>query len=138
MLRTPLLGPLALSLATRPFVAYGLRHKMYARAERVTDSAIDDAWRPLGVSGTRRAALRAIRTNPRAFRGLESRIAVPTLVVWGEKDRMIPSKDAPRVTSTISGARLAIIPDAGHLPQRERPEAFAAAVAGFVSHLSAD
>ena len=64
VLRVPGLGDLVLALAARPFVAFGLRHKMYARASRVTDAAVDDAWRPLGVPGTRRAALQAIRTNP--------------------------------------------------------------------------
>ena len=136
ILRTPLLGRLALALTTRRTVAYGLRHKMYARAERVTESAIDDAWRPLGVPGTPRAALQAIRTNQRSFRGLEERITVPTLVVWGEKDKMLPSKGAPRLAAKIAGARLAMLPDAGHLPQRERPTEFGAAVSGFVSRLA--
>ena len=125
ILRVPGLGGLAFALSTRPVVAFGLRHKMYARASRVTESAIDDAWRPLGVPGTRRAALQAIRTNPEAYLGLEERIRVPTLVLWGESDKMLPPAEARRLAAKIAGARLVILPDAGHLPQRERPAEFA-------------
>ena len=74
---------------------------MYARASRVTDAAIDDAWRPLGVPGTRRAALQAIRIDPKPYRGLEARVRVPTLVLWGERDRMLPSAEGERVASKI-------------------------------------
>jgi pimeloyl-ACP methyl ester carboxylesterase len=135
ILRTPGLGELVLALATRPFVGFGLRHRIYARASRVTEAAVDDAWRPLRVPGTRRAALRAIRTDPADYEGLEARVRVPTLIVWGERDRMLPSSEGERLVSRIPDARLVILPDTGHLPQRERPEAFAAAVAGFVREL---
>ena len=135
VLRVPYLGEAVLAMAARPFVGIGLRYKMYARASRVTDAAIDDAWRPLGVPGTRRAALQAIRVDPSAFRGVESGVRAPTLVLWGDRDRMLPSAEGERLASRIPNARLVILPDAGHLPQRERPDAFAAAVAAFVSGL---
>lgn len=135
VLRTPILGELALALSTRATVAIGLRRKMYARASSVTPDAIDDAWRPLTIPGTRRAALAAIRTDPRPFRGMESRIAVPTLVVWGEEDRMIPLEEARRLAARIRGARLEVIHDAGHLPQREQPARFSEVVREFVGSL---
>ena len=135
ILRVPGLGGLAFALSSRPVVAFGLRHKMYARASRVTESAVDDAWRPLGVPGTRRAALQAIRTKPEAYLGLEERVRVPTLVLWGERDKMLPPAEARRLAAKIAGARLVILPDAGHLPQRERPAEFASTVADFVSQL---
>ncbi len=84
---------------------------------------------------TGRAALQAVRASPKDYRGLESRIGAPTLVVWGEGDRMLPPAEAVRIAAKIAGARLVILPDAGHLPQRERPDAFAAAVADFVGSL---
>jgi pimeloyl-ACP methyl ester carboxylesterase len=135
VLRAPLAGELVMALAARPFIAWGLRHRLYARSSRVTAQAIDDAWLPLTVPGTRRAALAAIRSDPRAYRGIEARIRVPTLVVWGERDRLLPAAESERLASRIAGARLAFIPDAGHLPQRERPQAFAAAVSAFLERL---
>jgi pimeloyl-ACP methyl ester carboxylesterase len=135
VLRTPVLGELALALSTRKTVAIGLRRKIYARASSVTPDAIDDAWRPLTIPGTRRAALAAIRTDPRRFAGVESKVEAPTLVVWGEEDRMIPAAEAPRLAARIRGARVALIPGAGHLPQREQPERFSADVRKFLENL---
>ncbi len=135
ILRTPFLGEAVLAMAARPFVGFGLRHKMYAHASRVTEAAIDDAWRPLGVPGTRRAALQAVRTDPAAYRGMEAGVRAPTLVLWGERDKMLSPLEGERLASKITDARLVILPDAGHLPQRERPEAFAAVVAGFLREL---
>ena len=105
---------------------------MYARTSNVTREAVDDAWLPLRIPGTRRAALKAIRTDPSRFVGLESRVTVPTLVVWGERDRMIPVSEGRWLAGAIPNARLAVIADAGHMPQREQPERFAAAVREFL------
>ncbi len=131
-MRTPVLGELALALANRLLARHGLRSWLFARADRVTPHVVDDAWKPMTIPGTRRAALEAIRSDPRAHLGVERRIRVPTLIVWGAEDRLIPSSDAARVQERIAGSRLVLIPDAGHLPQREQPEAFARAVAEFV------
>ncbi len=136
ILRAPLLGESAMALANRPIVAYGLRHRLFAGAGRVADRFIDDAWFPLTVPGTRQAALAAIRSDPRRFVGLEDRLRVPTLIVWGREDRLIPVRDAERLSGRIAGARLVVLPEAGHLPQREQPEAFARAVAEFVAGLA--
>jgi pimeloyl-ACP methyl ester carboxylesterase len=126
------LGEVALALATRPVVAYGLRHRLYADGRRVTDDVIDDAWRPLGIPGTRRAALVAVRSNPRDYLGIEAGIRAPTLILWGAGDRLLPASEGNRLASRIAGSRLALIPEAGHLPQRECAGSFAAAVAAFL------
>ena len=52
-------------------------------------------------------------------------IAVPTLVVWGEADRIAPLAHAHAYAEAIPGARLELVADAGHLPQREAPDAVA-------------
>jgi pimeloyl-ACP methyl ester carboxylesterase len=129
------LGEIALLLSNRWSVAFGLRHRLYARAANVSREAIDDAWFPLTVPGTRRAALAAIRSNPRRHRGLEKRIRAPTLILWGAEDRLLPTRGADGVASRITGSRLVILPDAGHLPQREVPDAFSRVVAGFLDEV---
>lgn len=135
LMRAPVLGELALACATRPFVAFGLRHWLFAHGDRVTAREIDDGWRPLGVPGTRRAALCAIRSDPQRYVGLAERLRVPTLIVWGREDRLLAAAGGERLRSRVPGARLVVLPDAGHLPQRERPEAFARVVAEFLSGL---
>jgi pimeloyl-ACP methyl ester carboxylesterase len=62
-------------------------------------------------------------------------VAVPTLVVTGEEDEMIPVDESRRIASGISGAQLVIIPRAGHLANIEQPEAFNDAVNAFLKTL---
>ena len=128
-------GELALLLSNRWSVGVGLRRRLYARAERVTKEAIADAWFPLTVPGTRRAALALIRSDPRRLRGLEKRIRAPTLVLWGAEDHLLPTRGADDVASRIPHSQLVILPEAGHLPQREVPAAFSRAVASFLDSL---
>jgi pimeloyl-ACP methyl ester carboxylesterase len=52
-----------------------------------------------------------------------SRIAAPTLVLWGREDRIYPVASAHRLVREIPGARLEIM-DAGHVPHEERPREF--------------
>ena len=50
-------------------------------------------------------------------------IDVPTVVIVGELDQMTPVKVAREMADAIPGARLEVIPGAGHLPTLETPEA---------------
>ena len=58
---------------------------------------------------------------------------VPTLIVWGARDRIIPVEHAHRAHAAIAGSRLAVFEDAGHFPQCEAPERFARTVADFIA-----
>jgi pimeloyl-ACP methyl ester carboxylesterase len=50
------------------------------------------------------------------------RIRAPTLVLWGEEDKMIPFTNAADYLKAIPGATLVPLPGVGHLPQEEAPE----------------
>ena len=47
---------------------------------------------------------------------------MPTLIIWGEEDRVFPMQVGRDLQKTIPGSRLETIPKAGHLPMWERPE----------------
>ena len=66
--------------------------------------------------------------NPRLKRWLH-RIDVPTLLLWGERDRIVTPEYGEGFRAAIPGARMRLIPNAGHFPHWEQPEAFADAVA---------
>lgn len=136
-LRTPGLGELQIEFLVRPVVEYGLRHRLYAGAENVTEETVSDWWDPIPVPGTRRAALGFVRSRTAGYEGLLAKIRVPTLIVWGKKDRLLPASDGMRLASEMPGARLVILPDCGHLPQEEVPVVFSSIVAEFVKHLPA-
>jgi pimeloyl-ACP methyl ester carboxylesterase len=69
--------------------------------------------------------------NPRLRRWLP-RIAVPTLVLWGESDRIVAPDYGRAYAAAIPGARFELIAGAGHHPALERPETFAARVLAFL------
>jgi len=59
-------------------------------------------------------------------------ITVPTLVVWGDSDEVIPLAQGRAYAEGIPGAKLSIIAECGHAPSIERPAEFLAAVLPFI------
>jgi pimeloyl-ACP methyl ester carboxylesterase/mannose-6-phosphate isomerase-like protein (cupin superfamily) len=58
-------------------------------------------------------------------------ISIPTLVVWGAADRIVPAEHGGVYAKAIPGAQLRVITEAGHLPQLETPAELLAAVSEF-------
>ena len=69
-------------------------------------------------------ALAAMRDRPDSTDLLPGLKGLPTLVVVGAEDVLTPPREAEGMAKAIPGAKLAIIPNAGHLPPLEQPEAF--------------
>jgi pimeloyl-ACP methyl ester carboxylesterase len=68
--------------------------------------------------------------NPRLRRWLH-RIDRPTLLLWGAEDRIVTPAYGEGWAKEIAGAKLAVIPRAGHFPHWEQPEAFVDQLAAF-------
>jgi hypothetical protein len=49
-------------------------------------------------------------------------VRAPTLLVWADEDRMVPLRLGRRLERAIAGARLTVVPDAGHIFHLERPD----------------
>jgi non-heme chloroperoxidase len=60
------------------------------------------------------------------------RIAVPTLLVWGDRDGLLPPQEQQRLAGAIPGARSQLYPETGHSPHWERPERFTADLDAFM------
>jgi pimeloyl-ACP methyl ester carboxylesterase len=58
------------------------------------------------------------------FRDRLPDVKVPTLIVWGEKDSIIPTRDADEFERLIEDSRKVVMKDTGHVPMAERPQAF--------------
>ena len=61
--------------------------------------------------------------NPKLRHRLH-RIGIPTLLIWGENDGIVTPRYGEAYRALIPGAKLAIVPEAGHLPHIEQPERF--------------
>jgi pimeloyl-ACP methyl ester carboxylesterase len=67
------------------------------------------------------------------IRGRLGEVRCPTLIVWGEEDRMVPVRDADEFERAIPGARKVIFPDTGHVAMLERPARFNAVMDEFLT-----
>jgi pimeloyl-ACP methyl ester carboxylesterase len=80
------------------------------------------------------AALLGMRDRPDSGPTAE-KIAVPTLVVCGEKDELTPPADSKAIQAKVKGSQYVELPGVGHLSNMEAPAAFAEAVATFLEGL---
>jgi len=97
---------------------------------------------PEAVRAKLRASLSALRVEPYKqalhaiittdFRSVLATIKVPTLVIVGDEDVVTPPPASDFLVKSIPGASLITIPQAGHLTNLEKPEAFRAALRPFL------
>jgi len=115
-------APLALSMPAKLLSPESLgRSDLVERVQRIISRQ-----RPETIE----ADLAALRDRPDSNAFL-AQIAVPTLVVVGERDALTPPADSEAMASAIPDARLVVIPGAGHLAPMERPKAVAEALGEF-------
>ena len=65
---------------------------------------------------------------------LLEKIEIPTLIIWGKKDNVLPIKDAYLIKEKIKNSKLKIIPKARHSLHREAPEELAEAIIQFLKY----
>jgi pimeloyl-ACP methyl ester carboxylesterase len=140
MIGAPLIGETLASLFVNPLsVEWSVRQGLlsaYHRKERVTPELVETFSAPLRQHGG--ASYLAVSRN---FRGLiidatPGEISAPTLLIWGAEDRSIPPSDAEAIKQrVIPHAELAILPDTGHCPFDEDPEAFCGALLPWLGQL---
>jgi len=109
-------------LAARPItrhmsLALVARHPRLLKADLAYEGFIKGAGKP-GFD----AALRACLNYD--FRDRLPEVKVPTLIVWGEKDSIIPVQDADEFERLIEDSRKIVMKDTGHIPMAERPQTF--------------
>jgi len=69
--------------------------------------------------------------------GQVARHPKPTLVVWGDRDKILPSNHLAAARLALPHAQVHLFPDTGHMPQIERPDEFAALVRPMLAQVSA-
>ncbi len=94
----------------------------YADKTRLTDATVTRYRDLMLAPGVRRALLaRTAQVMLQPPQPTLRRIQAPTLLVWGEKDRLIPFSNAGDYLKAIPDARVVYLPDLGHVPQEEDP-----------------
>lgn len=112
--------------------------KSWAQPNLVTDADVDAYTRPLEVPGWPRGLWELVTSEPPpALVDVLGRIDVPTLVVAGDHDPVIPARTSRRTAEHIPGARFEVIRDAGHTPQEERPGQLVDLLRDFLQNVTA-
>lgn len=91
--------------------------------QRVNQRVWDDDQRRAYFSALRSVAAYTARQQKGLVERLHT-LDLPTLLIWGQQDRIIPLATGRAAQRAQPSARLAILPDAGHLPHQDTPLAF--------------
>ena len=104
----------------------------YADPSKVTDERVKRSAELQRFPGNREATLQRARTQELLDPTPLKKLCVPTLILWGGKDRWVPVEDAAHFQDDIEGARLTIFEHLGHDPMEEDPRTSAAVVSDFL------
>jgi len=131
----PVIGRLliALSLTSDKLVREGLEKSFYDDT-KVTGERVANYYLPLKTRGGQLAALRA-RTQFAMFpvEAELGKILVPTLILWGDQDQLIPLAAGYKLSSLIKDSKLIVFDRCGHLPQEEMPARTADEIITFIT-----
>lgn len=130
--QVPALKPLMANLLPRSMIESSVRN-VYGDPSKVTPELIDRYYEITLREGNR-AALRARFTQSPGGEHAEriAQLKLPTLILWGSEDRLIPPDNAEHFNRDIAGSQRVVFPGLGHVPQEEDPAATVAAVKAFL------
>ncbi|MEM8725298.1 MAG: alpha/beta hydrolase [Pseudomonadota bacterium] len=117
--RTPGINRIAEQITPRSLIEQSLRQSVTVQSV-VTEEAVDRYWELLRYPGNRRATMARFSTAYDPMSEAEiSAVTVPTLIIWGEEDRLIPVAAGQWLDEKLPNSQLAVYPAIGHLPHEE-------------------
>jgi pimeloyl-ACP methyl ester carboxylesterase len=132
-------GGAALFRALLPVIRLTHEHylrRMYGDRHRISPGTAEGYKTPLAKPGAYEYPLSIVRCWRDDMRKLEALLpkvaAIPTLLMWGSRDRVIAPSSAPQLQRQFRNCRLLMLEGVGHLPYEETPEEFNRAVLNFL------
>ena len=141
---TKLNVPLGFRLANMPVLKHLVRYTLprgvveqsvrsvYGNSDKVTPQLVDLYMDMALREGNRVALVRRIEQGYTGKSENLKTLAMPTLILWGGKDQLVPPEFALRFERDIKGSRLVMFDDLGHVPQEEDPARTVAEVKRFL------
>jgi pimeloyl-ACP methyl ester carboxylesterase len=137
--------PIGFRLASLPGISWIMQHTLprilveqgyrnvFGDPNKVTPEMIDRSVQLTQREGNRKALIARFQQRRRTaeFNNIPE-IKIPTLIVWGGRDRLIPPDDAEHFHRDIAGSTLAIFDGLGHAPEEEDPALTVVAVEKFL------
>ena len=131
IMRSPLGRAASQRLTPRAAIAAST-HDAISREEIITDAMIDRYWEMLRYPGNRRAMADMFATERDDQSARLGDIDVPTLVIWGDEDQLVPVASAQGFADRMPDARAVIYEGVGHLPMEEVPGETARDIRAFL------
>lgn len=135
LLGQPWMRPVLLHITPRSLVSEGLNDAI-VRKSILTDAMIDEYWDFARMEGTREATAERFSqpfTGRSYIKDHIGAITMPTLILWGEEDHLVPVAAAHEFNDAIPHSKLIVYPATGHIPMEEVAQQSAADVRAFVS-----
>ena len=130
--RIPVVNQLLLHVTPRSIVTEGLNKAIVNKAI-ITDAMIDSYWDFARMEGTRQATLARFQLPWDSYvQDHTGALKMPTLILWGDGDRLIPVATAHDWARAVPGSKLIIYPATGHIPMEEVADKSAADVRAFL------
>lgn len=127
--------PVLLHVTPRSLIASGVRSAV-ADPARVSETTIDRYWELLRYPGNRQATIdRQSVPRIKATAARLATIRTPTLVIWGDKDALLPVAGGHWFAGAIPRASKVVYRDIGHVPMEEIPARSAADLARWLTAL---
>ncbi|HYA13059.1 MAG TPA: alpha/beta fold hydrolase [Syntrophales bacterium] len=137
----PLVGEL-MTQPNRMIMAYVLKRCVYDPAV-ITDDLVNFYYKIDSSTEARKSILSVLRSSATIFGGRADvldpiiknigNISVPSLIIWGRQDRILPFKHACFAAEKIPNAKLHVFDQCGHMPNFERPREFNTLVLNFLN-----
>lgn len=138
LLRVPAIaaGFPAFARWARPAQAYFVR-RMYGDPARLTDETLNSHFKPLARPGVLEHGVGIVKTWREDMELLKAALPniakLPTLLIWGSRDRTVDPRSALPLSSCFASARIEVMEGAGHLPYEECPEEFTQILMDFLN-----
>jgi pimeloyl-ACP methyl ester carboxylesterase len=133
MARIPVINRIGESVLPRAMVAEGLVGA-YANPDKVTPELVDRYYEMTLREGNRRALSQWLQQYARgADAGRIAGLKLPTLILWGGRDRLIPPAAGKMFQRDIAGSQLVVFDALGHVPHEEDPAATLAVAKPFLA-----
>lgn len=125
-----------LRFANEDLMAYLIMQQAYASEMKISQELVGAYAEAMRLPGSRECVIAAARQflipNVPAFQQDLRKLRLPTLIIWGAQDRIIPMEDGEKFHDCIAGSRLEVLPECGHSPQEECPEETGRLIADFL------
>jgi pimeloyl-ACP methyl ester carboxylesterase len=142
ILKVPVINMLAVSLINNRLKVKMVLRDVFYDDTKITEEMIAVYSGYLSLPGAYHAVIKTaeqiLPPNPKEIIARYKNIMIPVLLIWGEKDEVIPLDIGKKLAESMPNSKLVVIPNCGHAPQEECPGKAIEAMEHFLSNQTKD